>query len=567
MKHYTMLPRGVSLLAVLMLCTLFVSGQTQLQFWFDSDKTKRLAEIPASGTLYGKMDMSFLPNGFHTMYMRVKQTGAQYQFSPITMSSFIKFATGEGSKLQYWFDDDANNLSTIDVDAESGKPQTLMLDLSNIERFPLGVHQLNMRVAHNGGHYSPIYSAYTLRLPAGSDASVLQYWFDDDADNPSTIEVSTDSDKVQILTLDLSDIKRFPLGVHQLNMRVAQNGVNFSPVYSANVLRLPAGTGNSMLEYWFDDDYENHASIAVSTDKNGIQKLDLDLSDQTKFPYGLHRLNMRVAQNGVNFSPVYSAIVMRLRAGANNYLTYWLDDDYANKRRTWSTTGNGKDAYFKVRLDFTSATEGMHRLHYRISSQAQDDGPVYEVPVLVSRRYNTQDNVTIVKEESWLDVESPFIKTINNQSHIYSGSYELDPLLYAAGQQHAFYMQFQNSAGVWTPQNVTYFYKDTDGKLRAGRINPDDDGDVTAVDGTATAEHFRCYYRGGAVVVDCQSAKLASTGVIMVCDLTGKVIARMETDCNNGLHVELPVGNIGRQMLIVKVFSGDVHFTRKLMAR
>ena len=120
MKHYTMLPRGVSLLAVLMLCALSVSSQTRLQFWFDSDKTIRQADLPASGILKGKIDMNYLSNGFHIMYMRVKQTGAQYEYSPITMSSFIKFATGEGAKLQYWFDDDADNFSTIDVDAESG---------------------------------------------------------------------------------------------------------------------------------------------------------------------------------------------------------------------------------------------------------------------------------------------------------------------------------------------------------------------------------------------------------------------------------------------------------------
>ena len=146
------------------------------------------------------------------------------------------------------------------------------------------------------------------------------------------------------------------------------------------------------------------ASIPVLTDKDGIQKLDLDLSDMSKFPYGLHRLNMRVASLGSQYSPVYSAIVMRLRGGANNYLTYWLDDDYANRRHTWSTNGNGKDAYFKVRLDFSSASAGMHRLHYRIASQDLDDGPIYEVPILVTRLYNnTLSDITITNQSTWLD--------------------------------------------------------------------------------------------------------------------------------------------------------------------
>lgn len=564
MKHYTMLPRGVSLLLTL-LCAMGISAQTYMQFWFDSDKTVKKADIPASGTLKGKIDVQQLQQGFHTIYMRVRTPGAEYEYSPITMSTFIKFATGEGAKLQYWFDDDADNFSTIDVDAESGKAQTLMLDLSNVERFPLGVHQLNMRVAHNGGRYSPIYSAYTLRLPAGSDNSVLQYWFDDDVDNPSTIDVSTESGDPQILTLDLSNIERFPLGVHQLNMRVAQNSVNFSPVYSAYVLRLPAGTGNSMLEYWFDEDYENHASIAVSVDKDGIQKLDLDLSDMSKFPYGLHRLNMRVASLGSQYSPIYSAIVMRLRGGPNNYLTYWLDDDYANRRHTWSTNGNGKDAYFKVRLDFSSASAGMHRLHYRIASQNLDDGPVYEEPILITRLYNnTLTDVTILNQSSWMDDADVKSSVVANPMSILTLKYSLTPSLYAEGQ-HAFHIQFQNSAGVWSAQNITYFYKDASGKLRAGLVTPEDD--ITAINENAGAEHFTCCYRPGTIVVDCQSLKLAPTGVVVVCDLTGRVVAREEVDCSNGLHAELSVNSMGRQMLIVKVLSGDVHYNKKLITK
>lgn len=489
MKYCNMYPRGVSLL-LLLLCTLGVSAQ-QLQFWFDSDKTIKQADTSA-GTVKGKIDVQELSQGFHTIYMRVKQPGAEYEYSPITMSTFIKFATGEDSQLQYWFDEDVDNLSTIAVDVESGKEQTLTLDLSNIERFPLGVHQLNMRVAHNGGHYSPIYSAY--------------------------------------------------------------------------VLRLPGGTGDSMLEYWFDDNYENHASMPVSTDKDGIQKLDLDLSDMSKFPYGLHRLNMRVASLGSQFSPIYSATVMRLRGGPNNYLTYWLDDDYANRRHTWSTTGNGKDAYFKVRLDFASASAGMHRLHYRIASQNQDDGPVYEFPILITRLYNNMlSDVTITNQSTWLDDADAKQSVVAKPSSVFTKIFQLEPSSYAEDQQHAFHMQFQNSAGVWSAQNVTYFYKDASGKLRAGRVTPEDD--VTAINETSESERYVCYYREGSVIVDCQSSKLAKAGLVVVCDLTGRVVAREEVDCGNGLHAELNVNNFGRQMLIVKVLSGGVHYSKKLLLK
>lgn len=564
MKYYNMYPRGVSLLLTL-LCAMGISAQTYMQFWFDSDKTVKKADIPASGTLKGKIDVQQLQQGFHTIYMRARTPGAEYEYSPITMSTFIKFAAGEGSQLQYWFDEDADNFSTIDVDAESGKKQTLMLDLANIERFPLGVHQLNMRVAHNGGHYSPIYSAYTLRLPASSDNSVLQYWFDDDVDNPSTIDVSTESGDPQILTLDLSNIERFPLGVHQLNMRVAQNSVNFSPVYSAYVLRLPVETGNSMLEYWFDDNYENHASIAVSLDKDGIQKLDLDMSDVSKFPHGLHRLNMRVASLGSQFSPVYSAIVMRLHEGVNNTLTYWLDDDYDNRRQLRTTELGPLQSHFIYKLDFSTATAGMHRLHYRIAKPKIDDGPVYEVPILVTSLYNnTLSDITITNQSTWLDDANAKQSVVAKPSSLFTKIFQLEPSSYAEGQ-HEFHMQFKNSAGVWSAQNVTYFYKDAEGKLRAGLLTPEDD--VTVINETSESERFVCYYRPGTVVVDCLSPKLAATGVVVVCDLTGRVVARESVDCSNGLRAELNVNSNGCQMLIVKVLSGDVHYTKKLITR
>ena len=329
MKYMNMYPRGVSLIAML-LWVMGINAQTKLQYWYDDEKTIRQTDIPASGTLKGKIDVQHLPLGLHTIYMRIKHPSVEYEFSPITMSTFIKFATGEGGILQYWFDEDVDSLSTIAVDVESGEEQVLSLDLSNLERFPLGVHQLNMRVAHNGGRYSPIYSAY--------------------------------------------------------------------------VLRLPGGTGDSMLEYWFDDNYENHATIAVSTDKDGIQKLDLDMSDQSKFPYGLHRLNMRVASLGSQFSPVYSAIVMRRIDGYYNTIDYWLDDDYANRRHLRTTELDASTSHFTYKLDFSSAALGMHRLHYRISAPNLDDGPIYEVPILITRLYNnTLTDVTILNQSSWMD--------------------------------------------------------------------------------------------------------------------------------------------------------------------
>ena len=349
-------------------------------------------------------------------------------------------------------------------------------------------------------------------------------------------------------------------------MRVAHDGGHYSPIYSAYVLRLPDGTGDSVLEYWFDDNYENRASMPVLTDKDGIQKLDLDFSDVSKFPHGLHRLNMRVAAGGSSFSPIYSAIVMRHYEGANNTLTYWLDGDYANRRQLRTTELTPEKSNFIYKLDFSSATAGMHRLHYRIAKPKTDDGPVYEVPILITRLYNnTLSDIVITNQSTWLDDADAKQSVAAKPSSLYTEIFQLEPSSYADGQQHVFHMQFQNSAGVWSSQNATYFYKDASGKLRAGFVTPEDD--VTAINETSEAERFVCYYREGAIIVDCQSPKLARTGIVVIYDLTGRVVAREEVDCSNGLHTELSVNSNNRQMLIVKVLSGDVHYSKKLFMK
>lgn len=486
MKHYTMLPRGVSLLTVLMFCVLSASSQKKLEFWYDSDKTVREVNFPLSGTLKVQANVRHLPNGFHTIYMRAKQKGAQYEYSPITMSSFVKFATGEGTKLQYWFDDDADNFSTIDVDAESGNPQTLMLDLSNIDRFPLGVHQLNMRVAHNGGHYSPVYSAY--------------------------------------------------------------------------VLRLPNGVGESKLEYWFDDDYENRATKTITV-SNYRQQFDIDLSS-TKFPYGIHRLNMRVVADGTRYSPIYSSVIMKRRVSEKSDITYWVDDDYAN-RKVWKTKLKSDGSYYQL-IQLPIKVEGMHRLKIRVTHDGVDDGPVYESAFLLSKRFSTTGSAYVMAESTWIDDATPFSNDLNHQLYTYTGTYVIDPSVLSEGQ-HSFHVMYKNTFDMWTPQNVTYFYKDAEGKLRAGLLTPVDD--VTAINENSVAEHFACYYREGSIIVDCQSSKLAATGVVVVCDLTGRIVAREEVTCTDGLHAELNVNSTGRQMLIVKVLSGDVHFTKKMVVK
>ncbi len=490
MNGFYLSPRYYGML-LLLPCFLSIRAQSVgLEYWFDKYSSPKFIDMPEGGSLKSDIDVSNLTQGFHTIYIRAKASDGTC--SPITTSSFIKFAASGDSKLEYWFDNDVTNLASLPIDVESGVVQLLDLDMTDSAKFPNGVHQLSMRVAAYGGHYSPIYSAL--------------------------------------------------------------------------VLKLPAGTGNSVLEYWFDDNIEELSSIPIDITSGNLQKLDLEMNNFASFPLGFHKLSMRIVAYGCQYSSVYSAYVMRLPNGQTNELTYWLDDDYQNGRHVIKAKKiEGKDVLFDVAINLSSVAPGMHRFKYRIATNGFDDGVVYEVPVLITKRYNNQQwDVSVVGESRWVDeMASPVPLALSNPQSQITRSYVLNPDDYSNGQ-HVFYVQYKNSADVWSATNATYFYKEAaTGRLVKG-IMPDIEDDITD---TEMSELMSCVYYNGTVIVDCQSPRLASEGKLIVCDLTGRVLAQEKVENINGIHAEVSVPSKARQLLVVKLVSGSVAFTKKLVGR
>jgi hypothetical protein len=119
---------------------------------------------------------------------------------------------------------------------------------------------------------------------------------------------------------------------------------------------------------------------------------------------------------------------------------------------------------------------------------------------------------------------------------------------------------YQNSAEVWSEQNVTYFYKEPlTGMLRIGVMPEDADG----IDGIEQQEYFSCERINGVLYVDCESPQLAETGTVTVYDLQGRLLARQKVINNQGIHTQLTLNGTG-QLMIVKLSSGGVKHTKKL---
>lgn len=372
------------------------------------------------------------------------------------------------SGYEWWFD----NRQIGSSGQLSGSEHTVDLQLPTAS-LTSGLHTFHFRALQSDGMYSPVYTSTFLKFAAISGA-MLEYWLDDRFDYRAAVEV-TDASGLVDMNLDLSDNDKYPVGFHTLNFRVAEPGGNYSPIYTSSFMKFDPSQEGQMLEYWFDDGFENRRETMPLVDTlDGVMSLDLDMTNYTKFPLGLHQLHMRVAMAGSKYSPVYSAYVMRLAEGNHSEVSFWIDDDYTN-RKVAHGSANSNIVVLGGVIDLSKISSGIHRLHYRITSNGYDDGVVYEEPILVKSRYRKDDNAVIVAKRHWLD-DGEGGEMSTSGSVVFVDNFTLNPWDYTDGQ-HAYHVAYQNSAGVWSETNTTYFYRDpmSPNKLKLGMMTDDID--------------------------------------------------------------------------------------------
>ena len=251
-----------------------------------------------------------------------------------------------------------------------------------------------------------LFACLLFLLPALTQAQSLtryEYWFDDDFSGRKTGSLSG-TDKVVSLSLGTEGLDN---GIHKFSFRARQSDGKYSAITSSLFLKRPAAQ-SSMMEYWFDDNFDQRESISISNTEEE-QEFDLDLRNNMKYPWGFHKLNIRITLEGGGESAIYSTGVLKLSAGKATTLEYWLDGDRKTMRTiSGSLASDGKDYLFVSDLDMSSVAPGLHRLDCRVVSSSG-----MTASAITSSQFLKLSSGEVTTLEYWLDGDRKTMRTIS----------------------------------------------------------------------------------------------------------------------------------------------------------
>ncbi len=414
-------------------------------------KTKTVSVTIAPNSTVGySFGFGNLTPGHHYEVTASYVSGTEfYRSSPLLCSTDgmgeIEAGNEALSGYEYWFDDDVDGHQWVGL---SGNDAVIRASIDT-RGLSGGLHRFNFRLKRSDGAYSAVTTSTFLNMKAESEGRIV-YWFDNNSDKSASTPIA-DTEDEQAVTLDLQDIEKFPLGFHQLNMRVATPGKSLSSVYSARVLKMASGDADQ-IEYWIDGNYATtrktvDGHVASYDDKYMIFTDPFDLSD---VPAGMHRVYYRaVSQSGLSSTAVSMTPVM-VGGGEATQLEYWFDGDRDNHKGTLTGTaadGTEKAYNFEQDLNLSSLSEGMHRMYYRaVNSNGVTASAVSMTPVMVKSMY-AQDysSPKILGYSIAVDNDTPRIREFSTPKSIVDMEHILNARNLSVGN-HKVKAKFWNTA-------------------------------------------------------------------------------------------------------------------------
>ena len=119
-------------------------------------------------------------------------------------------------------------------------------------------------------------------------------------------------------------------------------------------------------EYWVDDGHQSRTTVSITAD--GLMQFTLDGGQLRE---GLHALHYRAKDSEGSYSPVQTWLFYRTATAISGTQTldYWVDDGNHHSQEL-------ADSTVVFVLDGSQQREGLHALHYRVTSTNEQNSPL-----------------------------------------------------------------------------------------------------------------------------------------------------------------------------------------------
>ena len=419
------------------------------EYWFDDDvdNRKTVGMNSNAAVIRAAIDTRSLSGGLHWFNFRLKRADGKY--SPVSSSPFMNLKERKEGRIEYWFDDDFSNSGSMSI-ADTEDEQEVALDMSDISKFPLGLHTLNMRVATEGKSLGNIYTTRVLKTASG-DFDRMEYWVDDNfssSDGRSYVTGRASEDQSFIFNQPFN-LAGVPSGPHRLYYRAVSAKGTTSSAVSMTPIIVGGGTP-AKIEYWFDGDATKSATVDLpAAALQDTVNVALLMGDIQKFPLGMHQLSMRLVTGSREQSPLYTARVLKMATGKADRIEYWVDDDREHLGYVSGKAASGDDHcyIFTDPFDLSGVSPGLHCIYYRAaSSDGIVSSAVSMTPVLVG-------GGSTAKLEYWFDddYEGDEVQTLDGTFNEGEGVVYFDEAVnldYLSTGVHRLYYRGVNADGV-----------------------------------------------------------------------------------------------------------------------
>ena len=306
--------KALSVFSFLLTMSIILPAQQNIveyEYWFNDDFSNRTITAITPVSQYHLdtiISVSTLPNGINVINFRAKDSQGKY--SVITSQLFYKKEiTNSGTNhlvsYEYWFDDDFQNRTLVNITPTEQTTVLAQLDVSTMSN---GMHLLNFRAKDERGYYSSIASQlfYKKEITNSGTNHIVsyEYWFDDDFQNRTLVNITPTEQATVLAQLDVSTMSN---GMHLFNFRAKDERGYYSSIVSQLFYKkqLYSYTDNKIIayKYWLDDDYNNVTFVNIATPVDNLHLISL--FDMTRIPKGIHTINFQF-KDDANFWSVIS---------------------------------------------------------------------------------------------------------------------------------------------------------------------------------------------------------------------------------------------------------------------